>query len=358
MDPRPVPVDRADGHADAALSADQPVTAKSLSSGVVIPLARLDRPRFHEDLALLAGLGLGSVRITLDWAWLQPKPGEMLGEAVEWYIGALQTARSHGIALHLTLLDRAAPIWFDNDGGFTDARFAGHWWPRWVESVSDTFGDALGSCGGSWVPFDNPLGYANTVIANDPRRHGELLDTLMVGWRDAWRVLRGGPPVMSCFGVMTIRPVDQTIPAEHAARRLDQLRWRLWLQALRDGTISIPGRSDRQLADLAGACDVLGISIPDVREALGAIHRTAEMGPDRPLAVTLLTPPGSDSDRLATIQRLREDSIEAAQGTPLQSVHLSPTFDIDGFDNGIITRDRDVKDSAYEFALPMVVPQR
>ncbi len=183
---------------------------------------------------------------------------------MEWYAGVLQQAATLGIGLQFTLLERAVPTWFDNDGGFTDARFAGHWWPRWVEGASERFGDSVAG----WVPLDNPLAYANRVIPDDPRRHGEVLDTLVVAWRDAWRLLRGGPPVVTAIGVKTVRPVDQTVQAAEEARRQDQLRWYLWLQGLHDGTISIPGRADRDLPDLAGACDVLGLVVADVDESL------------------------------------------------------------------------------------------
>ena len=191
--------------------------------------------------------------------------------------------------------------------------------------------------------------YANRLIPDDPRRHGEVLDTLMVAWRDAWRILRGGPPVATAIGVKTVRPDDQTIQAAEAARRQDHLRWQLWLDGLHDGTISIPGRADRELADLAGSCDVLGIIVADVDESLGAVLRTAEMGPDRPLAITLITPKGKDADRVTVVERFETACGEAAEGAPLQAMALSPTFDIDGHDDGIITRDRDVKDSAAIF---------
>ncbi len=311
----------------------------------VVPRSRLDRARFHEDLALLAGLGVPTVRITLDWPWLQPKAGTFDGDAVEWYSGLLQQAAALGIGLQFTLLERDVPSWFDNDGGFTDSRFAGHWWPRWVEGASERFGDGVAG----WVPLDNPLAYANRVIPDDPRRHGELLDTLVVAWRDAWRLLRGGPPVATAIGVKTVRPVDQTIPAAEEARRQDHLRWALWLQGLHDGTISIPGRADRDLADLAGSCDVIGITVADVDESLSAVLRAAEMGPDRPLAITLITPKGKDADRVTAVQRFELACGEAAEGAPLLTNAVSPTFDIDGHDDGIITVDRDVKDSAAVF---------
>ena len=91
----------------------------------VVPHSRLDRALFHEDLVLLKGLGASTVRITLDWSWLQPKAGAFDGDAVEWYAGLLQHSAGLGIVLQFTLLERAVPQWFDNDGGFTDARFAG-----------------------------------------------------------------------------------------------------------------------------------------------------------------------------------------------------------------------------------------
>ncbi|MGZ4724941.1 MAG: family 1 glycosylhydrolase [Ilumatobacteraceae bacterium] len=313
--------------------------------GAVVPQSRLDRTRFHEDLTLLAGLRVPTVRITLDWAWLQPKAGAFDGDAVEWYSGVLQQAAGLGIGVQLTLLERAVPPWFENDGGFTDSRFAGHWWPRWVEGASERFGDAVAG----WVPLDNPLSFANRMIPDDPRRHGEMLDTLVVAWRDAWRLLRGGPPVITAIGVKTVRPADQTVQAAEEARRQDQLRWYLWLQGMHDGTIVIPGRADRELPGLAGSCDVIGLIVADVDESLGAVLRAAEMGPDRPLAITLITSPGKDADRVTVVERFELACGEAAEGAPLQAVALSPTFDIDGYDDGIITVDRDVKDSAAVF---------
>ena len=83
----------------------------------------------------------------------------------------------------------------------------------------------------------------------------------------------------TAIGVKTVRPADQTVQAAEAARRQEHLRWNLWLDALHDGTISIPGRADRELADLAGSCDVLGIVVADVDESLGAVLRPRRWDP-------------------------------------------------------------------------------
>ncbi len=315
---------------------------------VVIPGATLDRVRLHEDIALLAELGADEIRIGVDWSWMQPSAGAVNGDAVEFYTGATQTARSCNVALQFTLLERGVPKWFDNDGGFADPKWAGHWWPRWVEVCADSFGDNVAG----WVPIDHPLAVANRLFPDDPRRHGEVLDTVITGWRDAWRILRGGPPVITSFGMEIVRPVDQTIPAEHAAKRLDQIRWRLWLQGLRDGVVSIPGRADNEIADLAGSCDVLGITVRHERDALGLLHRAAEQGIDRQMAVTMLLPAGTDADRESVVERYLQQTTEAATALPLISIGVSPAFDATDTDfteqntgRGIISRDRELKDS-------------
>ena len=317
---------------------------------MVVPAALVDRRRFVEDLDLLRQFGVGQVRIGVDWAWMQPKPGELHGEAVEFYLGAALAAREMGVVLQLTLLQRAVPAWFDNEGGFSDARFAHHWWPRWVEACAETFGDVIGG----WVPIDHPLGVANALHPDDPRRHGEVLDTLITAWRDAWRILRGGPPVITAFGVEVVRPADQTVQAAEAARRFDQIRWRLWLDGLRTGNISIPGRADRELDDLAGACDVVGIIVRHEHDVLGLLHRTAEQAPERPLAVTFLLPTGADAGRESAVERYVAGTIEAASGLPLSAMSVSPAFDANDLTEpsraqGIITRDRELKDSGRRF---------
>jgi Glycosyl hydrolase family 1 len=318
----------------------------SPARGAVIPASHIDRTRANEDIALLAELGANTIRIGINWAWMQPAAGAVDGDALEFYLGLAQTARAANVALQLTLLERNVPNWFDNDGGFADDKWAGHWWPRWVEVCAESFGDNVGG----WVPIEHPLAIANRLFPNDPRRHGDVLDTLVTAWRDAWRILRGGPPVTTSFGLEIVRPVDDTVEAAEAARRMDQIRFTLWLQGLRDGIASIPGRADREVADLAGSCDVVGIVVRHERDTLGLLHRAAEQGlADRPLAVTLLLPDGTDADRELVVERFLEQSEEAATGLPMETVSINPTFDLPGDERGVITRDRDLKDSGRLF---------
>src|SRR6185436_10510593 len=157
-----------------------------------------------------------------------------------------------------------------------DARTASRWWPRYVEGVADRVGDQAGG----WLPIVGPVGFAEhafagrdeTVVAMGRR-------TLLVAWREAWRILHGGPPVATAIG-------------------LD--RWDdEWPRALRTGE---PVPNGLVLEGLAGACDLLGGLVTVDRgssaEATGErLVRLAAEGPERPLAVLVSLEGGGDEER-------------------------------------------------------------
>ncbi len=322
-------------------------TTPSLLRGAVIGYGAIEPGRIGDDIALASSMGLRTLRFGVSWLLAEPKQGTLNGDVVELLRSVAEQCRSAGIAPWFTLLQTDVPRWFLNEGGFTDSRNAGHWWPRWVESIAG----ALGDVSAGWVPFEAPYAMANRLIPDDPRRHGELMDTLAVAWRDAWRILRGGPPVATSLDVKVVRPVDQTIPAEHEAKREDQLRWRLWMQGLHDGIVSIPGRADRELPDLAGACDVIGIAVRTDIETV--LYRAAEMAPDRPLALTYRPLGDTDAQRAAAVEGMWRELRRAAAKLPLRNVSITPFHDattpIGTTTDGIITRERDVKDTGHAF---------
>lgn len=323
--------------------------------------------RFADDLALLADHGITHVRVTFDWSRVQPRAGAIDGDAVEWHRNVVQAARSLGLSVWITLLERDVPRWFDDERGFADVKTAARWWPRWVEVAADAIGDLADG----WHPIDHPLGVATRLAQRsddslDPVRHGEVIDTLVVAWRDAWRVLRGGPPVATALRVGHVHPADDTVPALQEARRLEHLMWTTWLRGLRDGSVMIPGRADRELADLAGAADVMGVAValsrrdlPQGRvtdEALAQLsdrighhlRRAAEMGPDRPMQVSSARFAARDlSDRghlLGAVVTAVDDA--RRDGVPIEVAFAEPAIDAlpasaDVAQSGLFTRDRE-----------------
>lgn len=302
MDPQPVRL-------------TDPPPAPSVELGAVIGL---DPDALHDEIDLAIGLGLGHVRMTVSWAKAQPRAGSLSGEVVEHVLGAARTLRAGGVQVWLCLLSPEVPTWFDNEGGFTDDRFARHWWPRWVEAAASAFGDDVDG----WVPFEAPFAMMRRLAPDDPRVQGEVMSTLTVAWRDAWRILHGPVPVATSLDVRTVRiPADDVVAAAWA-RREDHLRWRTWLQGLRDGTVGVPGRADRDVAELAGACDQLGIAVSGtgVGELEALLHRVADQGPERPLALTF-RPLGPDLDaRAEAVHEVRRFAERVAAHLPLKRV--------------------------------------
>lgn len=311
-----------DGTSSDGASSDESVPARTVSIGAVVGTRSAESPSaLEDDLATMLGLGLGHVRLTVPWLLAQPKPSMLDGGVVEMVRGAAQSVRSGGGQLWLCLLSPEVPRWFENEGGFTDEAAARHWWPRWVESIADAVGDDVDG----WVPFEAPFALANRLVPDDPRRHGTLVDTLLVAWRDAWRLLHGPVPVATSLDVRTVMiPRDDVVAAEFA-RREEHLRWHTWLRSLRDGTITIPGRADRELADLAGSCDQFGVAVSGGAsiELDPLLHRVAEQGPDRPLAVTFRpTGPGRD-ERAEVVDVVVRQVRSLASSLPIERLTIT-----------------------------------
>jgi hypothetical protein len=301
--------------------------------------------RLADDLAFAAELGLQQVRIDIPWVAAQPRAGAIDGDVFEQLHAAALTARGLGLQPWFRLLQPEIPKWFDNDGGFTDERTAGHWWPRWVELVAEQ----LGEVAAGWVPFEAPYALAQRLIPADPRRHGQLMHNMVVAWRDAWRLLRVGPPVATSLDVATERPTDPSEEALQESRRRDQLRWGLWLGGLREGIVRIPGRADRELADLEGACSIVGLAIRSDVEA--GLHRAAEQGPERPLAVMFRPVGDSDGQRAQSVTAMWRDVHRCAGELPIAGVTITPFTDDPSQPDrpGIATAARQLKDSGQAF---------
>lgn len=309
--------------------------------------------RYPEDLQLLADLGVSAVRLPLDWARLQPIPGRIDDDWREWYESFLTHASRCGISVWATLFETTVPKWFDDEGSFADERAAGRAWPRWVETAAELFGDGVAG----WFPLVDPVGLA-CRWQGDPRRFESALMNVATAWRDAWRILRGGPPVATALAVHLPRPADQTVRAAQAARLEDHLRWTMWLRSFRDGVVRLPGGATRAVPDLGASLDWLGLvisldlpeqSLSDEAlrrwyERLGTmVRRAAEEGPDRPLCLAGLDVQWSHADERRLIVETTVDSLQQAltDGVPITSVFVDPAIDAtDRRHAALVDRDR------------------
>ena len=226
-----------------------------------------------------------AVRLSLDWARLQPRPRELDGEWVEWYGSLLTTARGSGLEPWLTLYDGSIPKWFDDEGGFGDAVAAGRWWPRWVEQVADQFGDAVAG----WVPLVGRIDNARPV------------------WRDTWMALRGGRSVTRPFAL----PDDRQL-LDASDQSCDLVG--VLLEPMSTGSTAIDDRiAEREL------------------ERFGELLRmAAEEGPERPLAVASFGSSLLDPDshgRVVEQLRLAIDDV-VSDGVDVEVAFVGPAVSI------------------------------
>lgn len=111
--------------------------------------------RVADDLDLLRELGVRHYRMGLEWARIEPEPGEFDTAAIAHYRDELAGLRAAGIAPLVTLHHFSEPGWLSERGGFgTDAALAA--FARYVERVVLDLGDLADE----WITINEPNVYA------------------------------------------------------------------------------------------------------------------------------------------------------------------------------------------------------
>jgi len=97
---------------------------------------------YPEDIALLAGLGFGSYRLSIEWARIEPEEGHFSLAALDHYRRVLACCHEHGVSPCVTFHHFTNPLWVTADGGWESAatvdRFA-----RYCERATAHLGDLI-----------------------------------------------------------------------------------------------------------------------------------------------------------------------------------------------------------------------
>jgi beta-glucosidase len=117
--------------------------------------------RYPADIALIAGLGLGAYRFSLEWSRIEPEEGEFSRAALDHYRRMLDACHEHGLTPVLTFHHFTSPRWIAAAGGWEEPRTAERF-ARFCERCMRHLGDL--------VP------YACTL--NEPNLGGLLHDVL------------------------------------------------------------------------------------------------------------------------------------------------------------------------------------
>ncbi|MBF9066488.1 glycoside hydrolase family 1 protein [Streptacidiphilus fuscans] len=91
--------------------------------------------RWREDMDLLADLGFNAYRFSVEWARIEPAPGQVSQSALAHYRRMLQGAHDRGLEPVVTLHHFTSPRWFAERGGWT-APDAAEAFTRYTEAVA------------------------------------------------------------------------------------------------------------------------------------------------------------------------------------------------------------------------------
>jgi beta-glucosidase/6-phospho-beta-glucosidase/beta-galactosidase len=159
------------------------------------------RTRYADDVANLAEHGIRRYRLTIEWARLEPSPGQWDEVEAAHVRSVVAAAATAGVEVWACLLHGTAPGWFtDDERGWRAGRDAVLRWARHVDRVGEAVGDLVAG----WVPVHEPdllarLGYLDGTFP--PGRQDEddfetARATLAAAEAEAARLLRsGGRPV-------------------------------------------------------------------------------------------------------------------------------------------------------------------
>jgi beta-glucosidase len=321
--------------------------------------------RYGEDALLLAGHGLGSWRVTLEWARLEPRPtGRLDADEVSRYRSILRAIRAAGMEAWACLFHTSLPGWFSEDErGFLDERMARRAWPAHVDRVAEAFGDLVDG----WVTVHEPVRYALDawLLGNLPpgRRDGDDarsgLRLLQAADAEAARLLRtaGGAPVASCHWLPPVFAADATPEARQAAAAADELLWQSWRDLDDHDWLGVSCRyavgvaADGSFVPWPPGAEPGPLGWAPWAEAVGhTLHRLADERSGRPLV--LLTgaagPAGTDDEQRDATMRALAGEVDAAvgDGVALRRVHWWSA--VDGYEGwhgfgvrtGLFDRDR------------------
>lgn len=78
--------------------------------------------RYEEDFDLCVGLNNNAVRISIEWARIEPKPGEINLEEIEHYKKVLLAAQKRNLKVFATLMHFTIPQWLAKRGGWLNPK--------------------------------------------------------------------------------------------------------------------------------------------------------------------------------------------------------------------------------------------
>ena len=112
--------------------------------------------KFDEDFVLAEKIGLNAMRISIEWARLEPEEGRWDSSAIEHYKKVLQSMKAHNLTRMVTLWHWTLPKWLSDKGGF-ETKTGVEAFTRYAWFVAQNLGAEVDL----WVTINEPEVYTN-----------------------------------------------------------------------------------------------------------------------------------------------------------------------------------------------------
>ena len=124
--------------------------------------------RYEQDFDIVKELGQNAHRFSIEWSRIEPEEGKFDEKEIEHYRKVLLALRERGIEPFVTLWHWTEPIWFNEQGGWTNKKSQAYF-VRFVEKVVSEYKDLAKF----WILVNEPnvgLGYGYYLGAQPPAR--------------------------------------------------------------------------------------------------------------------------------------------------------------------------------------------
>jgi beta-glucosidase len=251
----------------------------------------------ESDFDLARDLGLNQLRLSVDWARVEPVIGRFHDAALARYREMVVALRHRGIEPMVTLHHFDQPVWFEDMGGFENPA-AVELFVRFTRRVAEALGDVCRE----WITFNEPNVYSTLgyVIGDfPPGRRGDTRAALRVqrnmarAHARAYAAIHEAVPgafvswTQHLIAFVADRPGHRG--DEWAAKLSDRMFNRPFLEVIADGRSGGPPGLRIDAPEAKGTCDFLGVNLYGrrrVRFSVGewraAFNRFAPPAPDAP----------------------------------------------------------------------------
>ena len=153
--------------------------------------------RWREDVDLVADLGLGAYRFSLEWSRIEPAEGEWSVAALDHYRRMCAACLGRGIQPVVTFHHFTTPLWLSARGGW-EAPDAPERFARFVERAAAHLGDLIGwACTINEPNVIGVMGYMLGAfppgVKDDLQRHVAVNEAMVRSHRLAVEALRAAP---------------------------------------------------------------------------------------------------------------------------------------------------------------------